>query len=209
MNVYPTSTIMSTDIAEDIIKLEQELVVAQRIGARTETTQSLESRLKQAHEQKVEEEQQKDIKFIKSWSNQFLIKQYKQAKETANELEQKAIDIDLLTSSERQPEIEAYEAQVKVIEQVEDEGQARCIPPFIADEVAENTVLRTLAELIGTEGYMPASKVAEKCSYPVSEVKNILENLYSTKKILRYDEGTDSWAASLKTRQELGFAPIG
>ena len=52
MNVYSTSTIMSTDIS----RLEQELVTAQEIGARSKTIESIQERLQKVKEEKSKED---------------------------------------------------------------------------------------------------------------------------------------------------------
>lgn len=199
------STSTSTDPDDQMLRLNQELAAAIKIGARSETIDSLKTRLQQDQEQQTEEDQHRDIGFIKLWSNPFLIRQYKTAVDQADELMANIICFDPVSATGPQP-VEVYESTLKVIETIEDEGRSRQIPPFIPEKEAQEHLVKVLAELTGPEGFVSSKRIAEKAGYTQNEVKRIIENLYQFQKVLRYPDGSDSWAISVATRQKLGFS---
>lgn len=187
MNVYSTSTIMSTDIT----RLEQELATAQEIGARPETIESIQERLQKAEEEKIEEEKYQGIEYIKRWSNHYLLKRYDEATKLGEQLFEEDSPVD-------------FEAILKEIEQIEDEGQERQLYPFIPQDKFEGNIIFLLAQLTLTEGFVPSKRIAEEINYPRDRLKPIVEKMYSDGKILRYLE-EDLWAVSVAIREKLGI----
>jgi len=135
---------------------------------------------------------------FKSWSNHFLLWQY----DKAVKLGEKMSD----SNPNSEEEIQKYEQLLKLIEQIEDEGRERKIGPFIPDEEFEDRIIRILAELTLSEGFIPSEKVAEKIEYPSDRMLKILEKLHSDEKILRYKDEDDLWAVSVATRERLGIS---
>lgn len=71
----------------------------------------------------------------------------------------------------------------------------------------EDSVLKALAEVTMTKGFVPAWTVADKLQLPVPDVRKALNSLYANNQILRYGEEQDSWAVSVAKREELGIPP--
>ena len=190
MNVYSTSTTMSTDIP----RLEQELATAQEIGARPETIESIQERLQKAKEEKSEEDKYQGIEHIKRWSNHYLLKRYDEATKQGNELFEKNNHVE-------------FESVLTLIEQVEDEGRARQLFPFIPESKFEYNIIYLLGQLTLTEGFVPCKRIAEGMEYPTDRLRPIIERLHKEGKILRYME-EELWAVSVATRERLGIVKI-
>lgn len=190
MNVYPTSTTMSTDIT----RLEQELATAQEIGARPETIKSIEERLLNAQDKQAEEKKYQGIEHIKRWSNHYLLNRYDEATKLGEQLFEENSPID-------------FEVILKEIEQIEDVGQERQLYPFIPQDKFEDNIIFLLAQLTLTEGFVPSKRIAEEINYPTDRLKPIIKKLYRDGKILRYLE-EDLWAVSVATRERLGIVKV-
>ena len=178
-------------MSTDITRLEQELATAQEIGARPETIESIQERLQKAEEEKIEEEKYQGIEYIKRWSNHYLLKRYDEATKLGEQLFEEDSPVD-------------FEAILKEIEQIEDEGQERQLYPFIPQDKFEGNIIFLLAQLTLTEGFVPSKRIAEEINYPRDRLKPIVEKMYSDGKILRYLE-EDLWAVSVAIREKLGI----
>ena len=138
MNVYSTSTTMSTDIT----RLEQELVTAQEIGARSKTIESIQERLQKVKEEKSEEDKYQGIEHITRWSNHYLLKRYDEATKQGEDLFER-------------DNHKGFEAVLTLIEQIEDEGRERQLFPFIPNNEFEHNIIFALGQLTLTEGFVP------------------------------------------------------
>lgn len=196
-HVYPTSTISSTS------QIEQELKAAKDAGARMETIQAIEKRLQEIQEKETQEEKHSDIAHIKQWSNHYLLKRYSEATAQCDEL------IEIMNQGNPgNPDKELadkFDASLKMVEQIEDEGKLRGIAPFIPLEEFQNKILRALAELTLHEGFVPARRISEIMNYPIDPLRSHIEEMYSKGMILRYGDDDDLWAVSVATREQLGI----
>lgn len=197
INVHPTSTESSN------LQIEQELKAAKDAGARMETIQAIEKRLLEIQRRESEEKKQSDIAHIKRWSNHYLLKRYLEATQECDEL-MKIINEGDDPGNPPKEVADNFNAALKLIEQISDEGKLRGITPFVVDEEFENKVLRVLAELSLHEGCIPPRRIAEVMDYPVDAMRSIIEKMYEKGLILRYME-EDLWATSVATRKHLGI----
>lgn len=196
MNIHSTSTTSST------LQIEQELKAAQEAGARMETIQAIEKRLQEAKEKISEDEKYIDIQYVNRWSNHYLLKRYYEATKQCDELITTMNQAD--PSNPEKEVADKFDATLKLIEQIEDEGKLRGIAPFIPDEEFEDKVIRVLAELSLHEGCIPPRRIAEAMNYPVDAMRSIIERVFEKGLILRYME-EDLWATSVTTREQLGI----
>lgn len=71
----------------------------------------------------------------------------------------------------------------------------------INDKEVEAEIMTVLAQITGPEGYVSASRVAEKTGLSLSVTIKTLVRLANEKRILYYGPGEDLWAVSLNVRQ--------
>jgi hypothetical protein len=195
--VHTTSTISST------LQIEQELQAAKDAGARMETIAAIEIRLSEVQEQIVQEEKQSDISYIKDWSNHYLLKRYAEATSECDALMETINQSD--PGNPTKELADKFDASLKLVEQIEDEGRLRGIAPFIPLEKFQDKILRALAELTLYEGFVPARRIAEVINYPTDPLRPHIEEMYSKSMILRYGDDEDLWAVSVATRERLGI----
>jgi hypothetical protein len=197
MNIYSMSTTSST------LPIEQELQAAREAGARMETIQAIEKRLEEALKQNQEEDKHSDITFIKLWSNHYLLKHYAEVTAQCDEL------MTVMNQGDPgKPEKEIadrFDTSLKLVEQIEDEGQTRGIAPFIPQEEFQNKILRVLAEISLHEGFVPAKRIAEAMDYPIDPMRSHIEEMFTKGTILQYMDDQDLWAVSVATREQLGI----
>lgn len=133
MNVNQTSTEMSTNKSSEVIRLEQELASAQEAGARKETIQTLKQRIQESIDKEETDRKNNDIRYLKEWPNEILIKHYDEATKQATKLFESVSTITLFDKDAREQEVKDYETALKLVELLEDEGRDRKIVPFLTE----------------------------------------------------------------------------
>lgn len=134
MNVYLTSTTMSTNLKKQLEQAEVSLQSAKSAGARMETITALEKQVGIIQVQLQQEKESRDITKIIKWSNEILIKRYEQATVYGKNAGDKIAGLNMFNSEGREGDIKDYENALKIIETIENEGRRRQLVYFMSEE---------------------------------------------------------------------------
>ncbi len=147
MNVYQSSTKMSTELNKAIKQAKSNIKVAKKAGARMETIATLEKRLTDLIEQAENEAKYKDVRYLQEWPGEILLERYVEAKTFADTLDKEIGERTLLDDDEKKEKVKKFEAALKLIERIEDEGRKREMLYFMD----ENQLLDTVKEIFGQD----------------------------------------------------------
>jgi hypothetical protein len=138
---------MSTNYKQLIEKTKEELKTAKEAGVREQTLVVIRKRIEKLKRDIKWEKKYRDIKYLREWPGDILIKRYEEATSFTTDREKEIEGIGLFNLQGKEDEVKKFKSSLKLVEKLEDEGRRRDLIYFKTDQELKGLI----KEIFGVE----------------------------------------------------------
>lgn len=124
---------MSTNYKQLIEKAKAELKTAKEAGVREQTLEAIQKRIARLKRDYKWEKKYRDIKYLKEWPGDVLIKRYEEVTAFTTDREKEIEGVGLFNQKGKEDEVKRFNTSLRLVEKLEDEGRKRNLVFFKTD----------------------------------------------------------------------------